>query len=234
MKRTTSLIVLISMILMTTLTVFGDDIFYDFDAIKYKESAVVMSSTGIMTGYPDGYFYPENHVTRAEMAKILCALMNGGEDIQYKYDSSYQFSDTEGHWADAYIKYCVKEGIVSGRTKDFFDPDTYVTGIEVAKMLLVALGYEPGIEGYTGNECFDNILKAADDNSFFTGIINFNPYEPVNREIVSQLILNGLKAETVEYDYQMIITTEEPAVTLNTTLEKTGVTLYDKFFQNTL
>ncbi|MFQ9410814.1 MAG: S-layer homology domain-containing protein [Evtepia gabavorous] len=47
-----------------------------------------------------------------------------------------------------YIESCVAQGIVSGVGGGRFSPAGNLTGSQLAKMLLVALGYDADIEGY--------------------------------------------------------------------------------------
>ncbi len=64
------------------------------------------------------------------------------------------FSDVRGTnaaWAEGYIESCVAQGIISGVGGGRFSPNGNVTGSQLAKMLLVCLGFDSDIEGYTGN-----------------------------------------------------------------------------------
>ena len=60
-----------------------------------------MNDRGVLAGYPNGYFYPENNVTRAEFAKIMC--LAGGVQIE---DVSYsEFDDVNaGDWFLPYVE----------------------------------------------------------------------------------------------------------------------------------
>lgn len=172
----------------------------DNDKINNVVAVEVLSSLGVISGYDDGNFYPAKPVTRAEMAKMICCLLNKAEESAEQGPS--RFKDMETHWADPYVSWCSQEKIISGKNESTFDPNATVTGVEAAKMLLVALGYNPIIEGFTGVTWEANVLKAARS----AGLLQINDslklHTPLTREEVAQIMLNALDANIVYYDFQ--------------------------------
>lgn len=60
-----------------------------------------MTKEGVITGYTDNTFRPNNKITRAEAATIICRVNDYDET---KYDSGKTFSDlSSGHWAYNYL-----------------------------------------------------------------------------------------------------------------------------------
>ena len=51
--------------------------FTDNSKIEYKEAVDVVSALGIVGGYEDGSFNPQNTLTRGAAAKIICNLILG-------------------------------------------------------------------------------------------------------------------------------------------------------------
>lgn len=51
--------------------------FYDSDNIKNfaYEAITVMQRSGIVNGFPNGFFLPDNSISRAEASKIICLLL---------------------------------------------------------------------------------------------------------------------------------------------------------------
>ena len=76
-------------------------------------------------------------------------------------------TDVKGHWAESYINYCYSLGIIAGRGNGKFDPSATVTALEAAKMLLVAVGYDPAIEGFEGADWAINVSVRADEQGIF-------------------------------------------------------------------
>ena len=57
-----------------------------------------MSETGIVSGYPDGTFRPDNSITRAEFSSILVRSLGLTKKV------NYEFNDIDStHWAFTYI-----------------------------------------------------------------------------------------------------------------------------------
>lgn len=94
---------------------------------------------GIITGYPDGTFRPDNKITREEMAIMMVrALDYAGADISLSSSASQVLSS----FADrAKIKYtdeaakAVKAGVIQGASGGKFNPQGNATRAEAAVML---------------------------------------------------------------------------------------------------
>ena len=79
--------------------------FTDYDSIVNQEAVEVTSGLGIFDGYTDGSFGPENVVTRAEMAVIICKLLNGSDVDPGNFTDIDTFDDVPA-WAEGYVNYC--------------------------------------------------------------------------------------------------------------------------------
>ena len=188
-----------------------------------------MTALGIINGKEDGsYFDPTGNVTRAEMAKMICVVLNGGKDPSLGNVSNYTYTDTVGHWAAAYIEYCTTLGIVAGDGTGKFNPSNTVTGAEAAKMLLVALGFKSEIEGFTGANWAVNVNVRANQKGLFDEL-SINPSEGLTRDNAAQMVWNALDAGVVSYDYTLI--TDGSSITSSPTLidNESKTLLTDKF-----
>lgn len=66
----------------------------DISASWAKSDIEALVKDGIINGYPDGTFRPENPVTRAEFARILARAFH------YESSSRGDFGDIRNHWAE--------------------------------------------------------------------------------------------------------------------------------------
>ena len=143
LKRALSLalaaVMVLSMMVVGAGAVNLDD-FSDKDEIVNKEAVTVLTTLNVINGKDDGSYDPTGIVTRAEMAKIICVILNGGSDPALGASTTHTYTDTVNHWAEPYIEYCTQLGIVAGKGNGTFDPNGTVTATEADKMLLVALG----------------------------------------------------------------------------------------------
>ena len=156
LKRALSLalaaIMLIGMMVVSASAVSYNDL-TDKDQIVNKDAVSMLVTLGVIEGKPDGSYAPTEGVDRAQMAKMISVIMNQGVDNGALYENSPSgLTDISSHWAKGHINYCYTTGIIAGRGNGKFDPDAGVTGSEAAKMLLVAAGYDPAIEGLTGTD----------------------------------------------------------------------------------
>ncbi len=107
-----------------------------FEDIEYcwaEEAITALAEEGIIGGYPDGTFRPENPVTRAEFAKMVArafAIRPAGEP---------RFSDIDDDWAKAYITALSEAGIASGYPDGTFGPERHISRAEMVAMLIRAV-----------------------------------------------------------------------------------------------
>jgi len=92
---------------------------------------------GIVSGYPDGSYRPNNVVTRAQMAKFILKGKHGG-GYEPPHYASYSFTDIEGLWAADWIEELYQEGIVSGYSDGTYRPNNQVTRAQMAKFIVNA------------------------------------------------------------------------------------------------
>ena len=206
LKRALSLA--LAMVMVLSMMVIGAgaanyDDFSDKDEIVNTEAVSVLVELGVIAGKDDGSYDPTGIVTRAEMAKMICVVLNGGKDPALGNVTKYSYADTVGHWAAAYIEYCSNLGIVAGDGTGNFNPNATVTGSEAAKMLLVATGYQAAIEGFTGA----NWAVATNVRANQVGLyedLDINPSEGLSRDNAAQMVYNALSANVVTYKYTLV------------------------------
>ncbi|MFC1647527.1 S-layer homology domain-containing protein [Patescibacteria group bacterium] len=94
---------------------------------------------GIVEGYEDGNFRPDNIVNRAEALKIL--LLAKGVDLTgYDLLSALSFSDvTEDLWYVLYVAYAVDNGIVEGYDDGTFRGGNDILRAEMAKITVLTM-----------------------------------------------------------------------------------------------
>jgi len=89
---------------------------------------------GIVRGYEDGSFRPDEPITRAETALMIANALK----LQIGEDGSTGFADDEAipSWAKVAVKALRDLGIVSGRGNNEFSPNDMATRAEAVVMLL--------------------------------------------------------------------------------------------------
>ena len=176
---------------------FAGATFTDSADIKVENEVVdTLIELGVINGYTDGSFKPNDTVTRAEMAKMIYVLRTGNSDASAYNDDYSTFADIKGHWARGYVKYCQSLGIIAGQSATKFAPDQTVTAQEAAKMLLVTLGYDAQKAGLVGMTWASKTNALADENGLLDDV-NTSFTGPCPRQYAAQLIYNAIDAATV-------------------------------------
>ncbi len=105
-------------------------------------SICTLHAEGVMTGFGDGLFRPDDFVRRAQMAKIL-VLAQGSSLRELEPPSRATFSDVPpggGDYPFIFVEQAAEWGIVEGRPDGSFAPYEHVTRAQLALMVVRAGG----------------------------------------------------------------------------------------------
>ena len=194
--------------MLSVMVVGAGAAFSDQSKIKNTEAVDACTALNIIGGYPDGSFKPEGNITRAEVTKMICVALNGGKEPNLATNATPTFSDVRTNansaWAEKYIESCYAQGIVSGVGGGKFAPAGNVTGTQLAKMLLVSLGYKSENEGFTGNAWATNVNTIASAKGLYAGLEKMDVSAALTRDSAARMIWNALQAYEVEYKTSLI------------------------------
>jgi hypothetical protein len=197
--------------------------FSDSDQITHTQAAEECADRGILGGYPDGSYRPSQSVTRAELCKMIAVALNGGKEPELSEGTDVSFPDTASSWAKGYIAYCAQRSIVAGMEDGTFRPNDTVTGTQAAKMLLVALGYDPASQGFTGTTWAMHTQEEAQTAGLYTDL-DLDGSAPLSRDDAAQMIWNALNATLVTYVSSPV---EENGETVGTSVTRQDRTTQD-------
>ena len=126
----------------------------DVDSELWSNEAIsTMTKAGIISGYDDNTFRPENYITRAEFAAIAARFDS------MTYDGENKFTDIDGHWAQDYINRAAQKGWVSGYEDNTFRPDNLITRAEAISLINHVLGRLPE----TTDDLLDGMIAWSDN-----------------------------------------------------------------------
>ena len=180
--------------------VFADQ--KDIDT-KHQEAVDACSTLNIITGFENGKFMPNDNVTREQMAKMICVLDNGGKEPQLAAGNTFTDVPSD-RWSNKYIEACAARGVVVGIGGGKFSPAGKVTATQAAKMLLVELGYDDGIQKYSGSNWATQVNIDATKKGYYDELEDIDVNAPLTREHAAQMIWNALQANEVEYKYTLV------------------------------
>lgn len=137
-------------------------------------------SNSIVTGYDDGTLRPENTITRAEFATMICRLMG------YSADKACSFDDAWNHWGSRYINACVEAGAINGVGGNNFAPNDNITFEQAVKIVTVVSGTASGNESYP-----DGFIAAAEANALTDNMTSTQIGTSLSRIDAAMLMYNA-------------------------------------------
>lgn len=220
-KKLLPLLVSLALCLGLTMPAAGAA-FTDQAEIQNPEAVAGCVTLGIISGFPEGDFRPNDNVTRGQMAKLICVVVNGGQAPDLSaLSNKTTFTDVGGNWAKDYITYCASKGIVSGMGDGTFAPESSVTPTQAAKMLLVTLGYDAQQEGFNGPLWAQSVEEQATNAALYDGLAGVDRSKPLSRDNAARMIWNALHACEVSYVDQPIVW-EGEEITVPVALDRRG------------
>ena len=117
-----------------------------------------MAEEGIVNGYTDHTFKPNNNITRAEFAKIFCLALDTTAPIGAFNISASDVSQSK--WYYSYVVSCGE--YIPCEDESVFAPDEYITREDAAYALVYRLFGKPSDSA----ENYDGLLKFNDFNDW--------------------------------------------------------------------
>ena len=105
----------------------------------YNNAVSTLSRMGILGGYEDGTFRPNDSITRAEFAKIAVSFFEY-EDIS----AENIFTDVAaGSWYESFVAVAAKLGLIEGYAGNVYRPNESITRAEACTIINRTLGRAP-------------------------------------------------------------------------------------------
>ena len=197
MKKLLALV--LALVMTMSLVTISNAAYSDKADIDLKEAVDVLSAVGVFEG-SDGKFDPKANLTREQAAKLVAYLQLGQKSADALVGGN-KFTDVAANrWSAGYVDYCATTGVVAGVGNGQFNPTGSLTALQFGKMLLVCLGYDADSEGLTGADWQINTSKLMTSAKLLKGLDSVKATDVITREQAAQMMLNALKAPTVEYD----------------------------------
>ncbi|MFF2480932.1 S-layer homology domain-containing protein [Paenibacillus sp. NPDC058071] len=113
--------------------------FKDADSHWANKTIKLFTKLGVVKGYEDGSFRPNDSITRGEFAAIIYRVFGLTDS------TSTELLDVKGHWAEESIIALSSNGVISGYPDGTFKPDRPITRAEMISIIskLVVLKTNP-------------------------------------------------------------------------------------------
>lgn len=168
----------------------------------YSMAVSTLNVMGVINGYEDGTFKPEQNVTRAEFTAMLMRTLNYGKtgstsaaDLPF---TDIDDNDTSINWAIPNINTAYGMGIINGYEDSTFRPNANVAFEEAIKMIVCTLGYGNNVDVNVDPWYANYIAIAAQigltKNANKLGAAG----TPATRACIAQLLYDCLEIDIIE------------------------------------
>jgi len=198
-KKTAVSAVLFCLLLMVPSASYASD---DITGHYFESSMRALISDGVMAGYNDGTYRPDEEVTRAEFTTFLVSALdlNGG-------NAAPAFSDVEeGDWFYSPIAIATSENLIGGYPDGTFKPNEPISRQEMAAIINRSLNQNGAIAGeaplvFADVEDINPMFRTSISQLVYldvmagktvNGELNFMPHDNTTRGETSALIVRML------------------------------------------
>ncbi len=212
MKKTFTLIIAFALSVGLSVPTFAN--FSDVDSSHPNATAIDwMYTNGVVEGYSDGTFKPNQSVNRVEFLKMLYATLNIDTNASNVGPSQFdgRFPDVDqAQWYWTYLRYALEAGTVDGYPDGTFKPNNTINYAEAAK--IVANAYFD-MDSWYSEDLFNNFDTCELDESkyrndwfwHYLGYLDQNcifPNELSEIETTSRPALNITRGQMAEMLYR--------------------------------
>ncbi|OXM82459.1 hypothetical protein CF651_30795 [Paenibacillus rigui] len=155
---------------------------------------------GLLSGYPDASFRPNQLLTRQELAVLLVKAMH----LEPKQGVVSSFSDMKDNWAIPYIEALVEAGLINGDGSNTYRPSEPVTREELAAVFVRVIN---GVDAKGGKEAsvvdskeISPWAEKAVSLAMRLGLMNaegnaFDPRGKIERQDIAAYLLDIFKTQ---------------------------------------
>ena len=155
---------------------------------RYRAAVEYLVEKGVLQGYPDGMFRPDQPINRAEFLKIV---FKGRSDVQPVGRRCFSDVNPE-EWYAPYVCAAQRRGIVQGYPNGTFKPGQSVNTAEAMKIVLNA--YQATVQEGQGERWYQPYVDYLDENNIF-GEHSYVPWEELSRLRAADLLWRLLRFE---------------------------------------
>lgn len=170
--------------------------FSDISAHANRSAITFLSAEGIISGYPDGTFRPDQTINRAEFAKILIGSSFTYQALDTCDPLSFYYADTDkSPWYSPYLCLASQHSIIQGYPDGSFRPSQPINFVEAAKMIAM-------VNFYFTNGVFygDRRLPTSEDGTWYGAYVRYLGDAgaiPTSIQSLDQSLTRGEMAEMI-------------------------------------
>ncbi len=212
------------------ITALAESSFSDITDQRVADSVDKLVGFGIITGYEDGTFKPDNQITRAEFAAIVARYKGIADNLAADAVTGFADLDNDSSraWARPYVKAAVDAKIINGFDDGTFRAGEPVTYEQAVKMLVCAAGYEVVAQSEYNKAIATNpsatwsvgYINAANKHGITKGVVTAKITEPAVRGVVAVLTSNTLDVPELKENEDGTVEKVDPEEETNQNVEE--------------
>lgn len=187
-----ALIPVLILALFIPVPVFGAVSFSDMEGHAHATAVNMLSELGIVNGFPDGTFRPDEPVTREQFAVMLVNALGRQQTAKAlnMHRTPFDDDDAISSWARGSVVMASSTGIIKGYPDGTFGPSRPVSGVEALTMILRALNLNPD---KVGSWPVGTVLLA--DETGLTEGLELMLTIPATRAEIARMLSNALEID---------------------------------------
>ena len=207
-------------------TTFKDTAGHWAQRMGYIEKAV---NYGIVNGYTDGTFKPDNPISRAEFTKMLNAALGNNSTTDLGF---WDILDTDWYYND--IKKGVAAGFITGRSETVFAPEDKINRQEAAVMLarvVPASGSNVTLkvyDDYSDVEKWATVsMEKMAGKGYIQGFTDGKLYPTANltRAQAAKILTEIIDKENIDANNKRVVDHDGPSLTLENMIYSNRMTI---------
>jgi len=165
-----------------------DAMFLDIETNTYRDAIEIITREGLVKGYDDGMFRPDQEVNRAELMKMITPV-NKRDGLNSSCSEFGSFSDVNSsQWFAEYVCYGLENNYIKGYPDGSFKPGQPVIFVEALKIIMNSQGFEYKEEGDTW---FEWSVRSAIQMNILPYVSSFS--QPMTRAQIAEIIVRSQK-----------------------------------------
>lgn len=204
--------------------------FTDIKGHSHEQTILSLVNMGIIKGYPDGTFRPNQVLTRSDVVKLLGKyLVSLGHEIPADYKTNMRFTDLTVKSEDELLQLAalVKDlGVFNGSSgklnpKDQMRRDQMATVLVRAFNVINEFDYIGTVKGTNFTTAMTDVGRTTEEHQDSIAVFEyykitnqkeFSPKDPAKRGQFATFLYNLLKVETPKPEEETPLTPEIPVV----------------------
>jgi len=157
-------------------------------------ATTLLQNLGIVNGYGDGKFHPDDNLTRAQFCKMT-VMLSGTQDIAI-YEGFTIFPDVRAdHWGRGYINAAVRAlKIITGFPDGTFKPNANINFAQAVTTVMRLLGYTDSDVGLNWPRSY---IDKANQIGLTKGL-NLNANDVITRAQAAQIFYNAIFTRNID------------------------------------